>query len=357
MKHLARNLIDPFRRRCYRKAIPASESLAAIAILLGLMGIVSWVVSKTYSPVPNRDLPIQLIENQPPPLKLYKSPLLTLKSKNSPAAAPSPWDLFSQAVVHNGWTLEKPAKQYPSDNLYIKINGQAEQYLKYHCRELYFAVLKKGAQEITLEIYDHQSFANAWGVFSEQRGDHIIQSDGNHFYYQTDQAMAGVTGQYFYKFYSNQATADSKKTRPLLVQALQNKHQDQALPPPYFIQLQEKLGFAAAHISYQSQNVFQFDFARQFWFIKVPPDTAQIFFHRGVNAIPAQQLMDRIVSESLSDYDLITQTGNTALLRHKYTHNYFRIERQNHLLLGYTDALKRDLKPYRRFTQVIQAID
>ena len=115
--------------------------------------------------------------------------------------------LYSEKPLENYETALSYAlelvKDNPSDtknlyaiaNLYEKINGQAEQYLKYGFRELSWITLEDDQRSMTIELYDQGEFRNSLGVFASQRDpEQPVQSSGPVHFYRTSIGAIGVCG-------------------------------------------------------------------------------------------------------------------------------------------------------------------
>jgi hypothetical protein len=69
-----------------------------------------------------------------------------------------------------GWSLEKNEIIYNHVTLWEYINGAAESYLAYDFRNLYIArYSQKDKFEVKVEIYEHSSLNNAFGIYSYER--------------------------------------------------------------------------------------------------------------------------------------------------------------------------------------------
>lgn len=76
------------------------------------------------------------------------------------------------ALVPDGWKLYDVIQEFKAENLWEKINGNAELFLSYSVNKLTCATLVKisdTGQFIDLFLYDMSSPANAFGVFSVER--------------------------------------------------------------------------------------------------------------------------------------------------------------------------------------------
>jgi len=100
------------------------------------------------------------------------------------------------ALVPDGWKLYEGIQEYKAENLWEKINGNAELFLSYNVNKLTYASLVRTSdtgQYIDLFLYDMNSPANAFGVFSVERfseeppldlGREAYRSDASYFIWQ-----------------------------------------------------------------------------------------------------------------------------------------------------------------------------
>ena len=98
-------------------------------------------------------------------------------------------------------------ERFDPDTLYEKINGQAEQYLKFGFQELWVVSLEHPQSETTLDVflYRQGSFADSIGLYREQRGQRaLVSREGVHFT-QHPLGALGTVGPYFFQLLGDPA--------------------------------------------------------------------------------------------------------------------------------------------------------
>jgi hypothetical protein len=99
--------------------------------------------------------------------------------------------------------------------------------------------------------------------------------------------------------------------------------------------LTEGMGIDAGRIAYQNRNVFQYDFAREFWFGRPPgASPGRVFLHRGASPRAAQKLFAAIAGEHAEAYKVLQRTKNTVLMRHDFLKSHFYMKRAGALIYG-----------------------
>jgi len=76
-------------------------------------------------------------------------------------------------------------------------------------------------------------------------------------------------------------------------------------------------------ITFEAANVFQFDFASNFWFGSFGQQDARAFVHIAADPDAAQQLFDALLEEQSNDYKLLKRDKSQVLLQHNYLSTYF----------------------------------
>ena len=127
---------------------------------------------------------------------LITSVLLTL----AVSIKSNPGRLFPEI---NGWDLETSETVYDPATLWEYINGAADIYLSYDFRNLYCAkYTRKNKTEVRVEIYEHSSPVNAFGIYTAERmPDYNFVNIGVQGY--TDQGILNfLSGSYYVKLMS-----------------------------------------------------------------------------------------------------------------------------------------------------------
>jgi hypothetical protein len=79
------------------------------------------------------------------------------------------------AAALGGWSRNGEPRKYAPEKLWEYVDGAAEEYLEYGCRELWVAYYKQAtpAIDVTVELYRMGDPTLAFGIFARQRGDRV----------------------------------------------------------------------------------------------------------------------------------------------------------------------------------------
>ena len=163
------------RHRLLRTRIPLTENLASVVLICVLAGVIIWVLAQrdAYDPA-TRDLPVELLVREGPAIAIYNAPLSPWfepgQSQFPPREALGP---LPETILDEQWQLVGRVKRFDADNLYEKINGEAERFLKQGFVSLSYAVLRSAedGSEMAIELYDQGSVGGSMGVFSQHVSD------------------------------------------------------------------------------------------------------------------------------------------------------------------------------------------
>ena len=332
-------LFNPKGRRINRKHIGGYEILSSVLILFGLIGIVLWAANRKnlYDPA-HQDVSPEALAQASSSIVLYQRPL---KPWQSPDKANSSQNIdlgiFPDSVASDQWRPKSAIKTFNSENLYVKINGEAERFLRHDFKQLSYLVLQSAnlIEEIAIELYNQGGIAGSSGIFAEHRSpDSQVVQEGPNTYFETSIGIIGRKDHFFYRIAGNRSSESIRNKSRQLVQSFSE------LPAPesavaFGYQLFQDLTIAPANIRHQAVNVFQYDFAKDFWFGK--PDTtnqAEMFVHQAESKDSALQLLNRILEEHQYEYQIIRKTENLAVLQHNFLKSYFIIAVQDSFIFG-----------------------
>jgi len=332
-------LFNPKPRRINRNHISRYEIISSLVILFLLTCIVLWAITRRnhYDPA-QQDVSIETLEQVSSSIVLYKRPL---KPWQSPDEAVSLQDLdlgiFPVSVISDQWRPKSRARTFDPENLYVKINGEAERFLRHGFKQLSYLVLQSTneIEEISIELYNQTSIAGSSGIFAEHRSpESQIEQEGPNTFFETSIGIIGRKDHFFYRIAGNRSSESIRNKSRQLVQSFSE------LPAPESAvamgyQLLQELNIETADIRHQAVNVFQYDFAEDFWFGK--PDStrqAEVFVHRAESKDNALQLLSRILEEHQYEYQMIRETENLALLQHNFLKTYFIIAIQDSFVFG-----------------------
>jgi hypothetical protein len=337
-------IFNRMRRQLFRKRIGLPEIAGSLAALAVLAAAVAWVASRrdAYDPA-ERDVSFAVLEQQSVPDRLYQRPLQAWvePGRAGPAAGPS-LGAFPPAILAGGWVLGTRLQQFDPDTLYVKIDGAAEQYLRFGFKQLHYVGLRRegGPEEIGIELYDQGDFSGGLGIFSAQRDPaKPVRRAGELTYYETSVGAIGVMGRWFFKLAGNAESAPIRDKSRQLVEALATLPLQRGEVPFGFRVMAGGLALPFEDVAYQPVNVFQFDFAKDFWFGRLPGEKqARWFLHRATGADVAAELYERLLTEQRFDYETVSEQEQRTVLRHRFLKNWFAMVLDGPMLYGVENA-------------------
>jgi len=329
------------QRKVLRKEIPFTEVAAGLVILVVLLLIVVWVLlqKNAYNPA-DRDVAAEALLQGSKEISLYKSPLKpwTENKTDSGSAAALALGIFPQSILTDNWVPSSRLKQFNRDNLFEIINGEAEKFLQQGFKALYYIVLENPTktEQIDIELYDQGNQRGSRGVFSEYISkDTVIKQNGDAVYLMTTAGAIGRIGRFFFRIMGTAESASIRKKSTQLVDAFKSLPREKTKVATGYKVLNSGLGIDSSRIIFQGNNVFQFDFAKDFWFGNPEPSgTMRLFFHEEKSAEQSRALFDRLVSEQSFDFEIKEQGKDRAMLWHDYLKTWFGIRRSGKYIFG-----------------------
>ena len=361
------------RRWLLRKHISRTEITVSVVIALLLAGMLAWVAAqKENFNAGERDLAYEVLARNPVEDRLYRTPFQAWSSPRGPgdprgpggpgtAAGPVDLGLFPQAILGSGWAIASRPRRFSPATLFEKINGEADKFIRQGFRELHFIRLKAARtdEEIAIELFDQGDFAGALGIFSDHRSaDSPVETRGSLTFFPTSVGAIGFSGRYFFRIAGNaESPAITAKTGELM-QAFAGLSVTEAGHPYPFRLLTSALGIDPKAIAYQRKNVFQYDFAGDFWFGQPgAAGTGSVFVHEAPSPAAAAALFGRIAAEHAYDYRVVDRTESSLLMRHPHLNSDFAMEVKGRLIYGVDNEQdrKRTLSLMKRLVLSIEA--
>jgi len=332
--------------RLRRTRISRSENLSVGLIFLALLALAAWVTStgKKFDPT-TRDLPIELLQNNAREIEIYNRPLkLWVEPGEQKSGAVFDLAPFPATTLDSQWQPLGRVRRFQLDNLYEKINGEAEKFIKQGFVELAFLRLRaaEDAGEIAIELFDQGDIGGSLGIFAEHAaGRSVVNRDGVN-YFLTEAGAIGRKDRYFFRIAGDSSSPMVTEKAMRLVAAFAQlggaTPAEKPVPqsaPAGFMLLNQRLGIPESDIQYQEDNVFQYDFAQNFWFGHAGlGDDARLFIHIADNGRNAEKLIDALREEHSYEYDEIESQGDYRLFRHRYLGTYFAVARQGRYVFG-----------------------
>ncbi len=343
-----------------RKSISQTETRfgAVIVVVLILAGI--WIVTQRNNFNPeDRDISIEVLKAQSVADTLYEAPLKTWVEPGSGAATTGAPDLgvFPPSLLDDGWSMDGRVEVYDPSNVYEKINGAAEQYIKFGFVKLHYLSISNNKDLISIEIYEHGEFANTLGIFAAQRASsRKVLSSGSMFYYTTPVGAVGGFEQYYFKFAGNSESEAILTKAGDLVELMKTLPVAKSSSPRGYTAMLNDLGLPFDQITYEKNDAFQYDFADDFWFATpVKGKDWRIFVHQAVDASTARSLFDSLVEEQSYEYGVLNKSQNEVLFKHEFLETLFAIEIQGTMVFG-VDGAEDDTKTRKWMNTLRKAV-
>jgi hypothetical protein len=329
-----------------RTHIPGSENLSVALIFIALIALGAWVMTTRddFDPT-ERDLPIELLGDNSLQIDIYNRPLKPWVEPGQQLAGAA-FDLgpFPQSTLDADWQPVGRVKRFQADNLYEKINGEAEKFIKQGFVELAFLRLRSASDtsEIAIELFDQGDLGGSLGVFSEHAAGQAIENRDGVSFVANEAGAIGRKGRYFFRIAGDRSSdAIIDKAASLITAFAQLDREPGAAKihekttPAGFALLSQRLGIAEADIQFQERNVFQYDFAQRFWFGNAGiGGDARLFIHVADSASAAEDLIAALAEEHSYEYDQLESEGSDTLFRHRYLGSYFAVARHGKYIYG-----------------------
>jgi len=340
------------KRVLLRKQIPAAEVLVGVAVLAGLVAAIAWVVTQAGNfDAGERDLPYEVLARQPVEDRLYRQPLKRWVPPRAGEAVPSVAErvelgALPGSLLDGGWALSARPRRFDSENLFEKIDGEAERFIRQGFQELDYVAVRAptGDGELAIELFDQGSFAGAVGIFSDHRTeDTVAERQGGAVYFRTPVGAIGFSGRYFFRIVGSAETEAIREKTTQLVRAFAELPDAETEPPLPYRVLTRGMGVDPGWIAYQRDNVFQYDFAEDFWFGRLDPtQPARLFLHQAASPEAGARLFRKIVAEHEIEFNVLERGERRALLRHEFLKTHFSIAVEGSLVYGMENEPRPD---------------
>lgn len=312
-------------RKVFRKHIPSGEALFGAVFLAFVGGMTIWFAAHKNAYDPDlRDVSMETMEAAAVEDKLWRMPLQPWHEPGTEPAggvAVADTGIFPAALLEGGWSLAGRVQAFTPENVYEKINGAADQYIQYGMTQAFFTTLEKAGEDLSIgmEVYYHETFSNALGIFGAQRdAKKQVRAEGGAYFYDTPVGAIGIAGPYYFKITGAQEGEPTLAKARQLVEMLGNFAQGKGGASAGFDIFAGRLGLPFASIQFQKSDVFQFDFAKDFWFAQPQANGPRLFFHEGAAPEEAKTLFDQLVQNNLYDYEQVEHSDGQAVLKHKF---------------------------------------
>lgn len=335
-------------RKIFRHYFGMSELVFSSFFVLFTLAMGIWFVAQkdNYDPG-ERDISMEVMIAQQVEDHLWEPPLLRWVEPGSmPTEGGGPiFDLgiFPPQTLGGDWTPGSRVEVFDGTNLYEKIDGQETQYKAYGFQFLHFIALESPSKglDVNIELYDMGSFQNALGIFAAQRSaGSTVQREGNAYFYLTSVGALGIVDKYYFKFTGSEETETITNHAVLVIKSFaEGMDATESTMPAAFDILAARLGVRFQDIEYVKEDVFQYDFASEFWFGKAGPDSdARYYLHESASEEEAVSLFESILEEHEWDYTLVSRDGNNVVMKHEFLKTIFTLNQSGAFVFGVDGA-------------------
>jgi hypothetical protein len=208
--------------------------------------------------------------------------------------------------------------------------------------QLYFISIQNPDSdlELSIELYDMGAIANAIGIFAAQRDDdQALKKLENAHFFPTSVGAIGILNNFYFKITGNQRNSQAVEKSIAIIQALNGIRSDSGKTSKIFDVFANRLNIPFARITYERQDVFQFDFARDFWFARPPSASDYRYFaHEAASQEDARELYDRLLEENLFDNTLVNQKDHSVVMKHNFLNTLLSLNLNDTYAFGVENA-------------------
>lgn len=302
-----------------RKEISKSERIMSLLSLFTIFGIGVAVYLKGQSFDPNLfALDQSLLQETTPArqqVKLYEE--TTEGNLPNTYQSPPQTDLFSN-LAPDGWQPLGEREQFAAENLYVKINGRAEQYLAYDVIGLQCAGFANGNSFIDIFIYDMGEPENAFGIYSVERNAGQPPINLGREGYRVEASYFFWKGPYYVQIIASETGESIVKMGHAIAQKVADQLNDTGTPLWGLSALPEKDRIADT-LKYLKKDALSFSFLQNTYTAQYQKDGDKLtlFIAHHPTAEEAGQTLEKY-SEYLTDYGQVTnrqtEKGVTTLI-------------------------------------------
>jgi hypothetical protein len=334
----------PRLRPLRRARISLAEVIASLAILLliGLTGAWFSLQRNNYDPA-DRDVSMAALHNSGAKSDLYSTPLRPWR-ENAAAAQPGEGEAapdlgpFPEAVLEGGWQPASRLQEFTPDTLYEKINGAADQFLQYGFKKMHFMAIAhpEANGEINIELYNMGSFPNALGIFAAQRhAEREVKRYGLIHYYTTGAGSIALFGSFYMKNYGTDTSGTIQEKAVQIIRAMMPLAGGEKVIPLPYTMLSEDMGLDFAAIAYKPENVFQYSFAKDFWFGTLDTESGMsCYIHKAADRGAAADLFEKLRENHRYDYTIAKEEKADLYFKHQVLDSYLTLHRREHFVFG-----------------------
>ena len=333
-------------RKVFRKYIGKNEIAFSVFFIVftAAMGVWFVVQKDNYDPT-ERDISMEVMIAQQVEDHLWEPPLERWVEPGTRTGGGAPaFDLgvFPASTIVGGWDPSSRVEVFDGTNVYEKINGQETQYKAYGFQFLHFVAIenREAGLEINIELYDMGSFQNALGIFAAQRSaGSQVEREGNTFLYRTQAGALGIVDKFYFKFTGNEDSDVIRSHAVKVATDFADGMAESGATPRAFMILAGDLEVDFSGIEYIKEDVFQYDFAKDFWFGAVGDSPEfKYYLHETESEAAAAELFGLIQEEHSFDYTVLSSDDASAAMKHDFLDTIFTLNHSGRFVFGIDGA-------------------
>lgn len=267
--------------------------------------------------------------------------------------------IFPPAILDGGWKTSARVKTYDEVNLFEKINGGAPQYFQFGFVAMHYVPMSnaEGDQDLSIEMYDMGEFQHAMGIYAAQRdAEKELERIADAYFHKTEVGAIGVTGHYYFKIYGSEPSPAVQEKSMQVTAALAESELGETKYPAVYRVFSETLSIPFERIAYEKVDVFQYEFAKDFWFGRPNADSDERFFvHTAENDEAATAMMTQLIESNLEEYERVSEERGVTVLKHQFLDEFFAISREGAVVYG-MDAIPEGFDYLDAMGKLITAI-
>ena len=169
----------------------------------------------------------------------------------------------------------------------------------------------------------------------QRSDDQVLEKVGDAHFFPTTVGAIGILSNFYFKITGNQSDSRNVDKSLSIIKAFNEIESTSSSTSRIFEVFSKRLNVPFERIVYERQDVFQFDFAKDFWFA-LPPSTSEYryFAHQSSSDEEARLLYDRLYEENLFDNSLITRTSQSAVMKHNFLDSLLSLNLKGSYVFG-----------------------
>lgn len=306
------------KRGFVRESVSSTEKTLSYAMLLLILGIGTAIYFKGQSFDPNLfALDQSYIQNAQTDtresLKLFE-PGFGPDGEITAAQAKESTSPFDQ-LAPSGWKPLGKEEHFTADTLYEKINGRAEQYIRYGVNGMSFMGFTNGNQFVDVFVYDMEKPIQAYGIYSVERTEGASKTTFGREGYRVEASYFFWKGPYYGQIIASDTGPEIQKIGEQIAQTLSSRLPDdgEALWGNAILPQENRVPDS---FKYFKQDALSLDFLTKAFTASYPINGQETtaFISRSDTPTGAQETFQKY-NKYITDYGDVLRTSEAAGVR------------------------------------------